>query len=491
MNKPQQQQKKVRTAITPTREDDFPGWYQSAIKEADLAENSPVRGCMVIKPYGYAIWENIQRALDDMVKEAGVQNAYFPLLIPLEFISREAEHVDGFAKECAVVTHHRLEKNADGTGLIPAEAAKLEEPYVIRPTSETIIGHSMSKWIQSYRDLPMKLNQWCNIMRWEMRTRLFLRTSEFLWQEGHNAFATAKEANDDARKMLDIYKRLYVEFLAMPGLEGEKTADERFPGAIHTYTYESMMQDGKALQACTSHDLGDNFAKSFEIQFQGEDGNVHNAFTTSWGLSTRSVGGLIMTHGDDDGIILPPKIAPHQIVVLPITKDEDRAEVLAYCESLKAKLKDKNIRVHVDERDMRPADKMWDWVKKGVPLRVEVGKRDIDGGNLVHTRRDIGRDSKTIEAEGAFLNKVNDLLDQIQADMCARASKFEKDNTQTLQTSEDIDSFYANKGIGFIKTSCKLLESEAFQKVMKTHSLTPRCVPFEDNNEFVIIGKSY
>lgn len=264
----------IKTAITPTRAEDFPQWYQNVIRAADMAENSPVRGCMVIKPYGFALWENIQRALDDMIREAGVQNAYFPLLIPLSFISREAEHVDGFAKECAVVTHYRLEQGPDG-GLIPSPEALLEEPLIIRPTSETIIGDSMAKWVQSYRDLPLKLNQWCNVMRWEMRTRLFLRTSEFLWQEGHNAFATADEAEEDTCKMLDIYRQLYEDWLAMPGLCGEKTADERFPGAEHSYTMEGMMQDGKALQMCTSHNLGQNFARSFDIKYQGEDGQKH------------------------------------------------------------------------------------------------------------------------------------------------------------------------------------------------------------------------
>ncbi|MDD3020118.1 MAG: proline--tRNA ligase, partial [Alphaproteobacteria bacterium] len=305
-----------RTAITPTRAESFPEWYQSVVKAADMAENSPVRGAMVIKPYGYGIWEQIQRALDDKIKEEGVQNAYFPLLIPLSFISREAEHVDGFAKECAVVTHHRLEMGSEGK-LVPSPSAELEEPFVIRPTSETIIGDSMSKWVQSYRDLPLLLNQWCNVMRWEMRTRLFLRTSEFLWQEGHNAFETAEQAEADARKMLEVYRSLYVDFLAMSAFCGEKTADERFPGAVHTYTIESMMQDGKSLQAATSHNLGQNFAKSCQIKFQGRDGNEHFAHTTSWGLSTRSIGGLIMTHGDDDGLRIPPRIAPTQVMILP------------------------------------------------------------------------------------------------------------------------------------------------------------------------------
>lgn len=488
--KDQSRQKKARTAITPTRDEDFPQWYQNVIKAADLAENSPVRGCMVIKPCGYALWENIQRALDDMIKEAGVQNAYFPLLIPIEFISREAEHVEGFAKECAVVTHHRLEKGPEG-GLVPAESAKLEEPYIIRPTSETIIGHSMAKWVQSYRDLPLKLNQWCNIMRWEMRTRMFLRTSEFLWQEGHNAFATPEEANEDARKMLDIYKRLYTEYLAMPGIEGEKTADERFPGANHTYTYEVMMQDGKALQACTSHDLGDNFARSFEIQYQGEDGNVHNAHTTSWGLSTRSVGGLIMTHADDDGIIMPPKIAPHQVAILPIMKDDDKDKVLGYCDRLALRLKEKGIRVTMDRSDERSANKMWDAIKKGIPLRVEVGMRDIENGKVVHTRRDLGRESKTVCSVDEFTNSVESILADIQQDLFDKAQKFQTENLHKVADLDEVENFYENGGVGFVQMDSQLLDDPVFNDIKQKYSVTPRCLPFSEDGNTVIIGKSY
>ena len=295
--------KNEKTAITPTRSEDFPQWYQEVIKACELAENSPVRGCMIIKPYGYAVWENMQRIFDGMIKDLGVQNAYFPLLIPLSFISREAEHVDGFAKECAVVTHHRLEKDPDGEGLRPAPAAQLEEPFVIRPTSETIIGDSMAKWIQSYRDLPLKLNQWCNVMRWEMRPRLFLRTSEFLWQEGHNAFETEEGAREDTLKMLDAYAEFAESYLAIPVIKGEKTADERFPGADMTTTIEAMMQDGKALQAGTSHYLGQNFSKSCGIKFQGREGSEEFAYTTSWGISTRLVGAMIMTHSSVSGLL--------------------------------------------------------------------------------------------------------------------------------------------------------------------------------------------
>jgi len=485
------QQKKPRTAITPTRDENFPEWYQQVIKAADFAENSPVRGCMVIKPYGYALWENIQRALDDMIKEEGVQNAYFPLLIPLEFISREAEHIDGFAKECAVVTHHRLEKGADG-GLVPAPDSKLEEPFVIRPTSETIIGDSMSKWVQSYRDLPMKLNQWCNVMRWEMRTRMFLRTSEFLWQEGHNAFASKEEAHEDAIKMLGIYERLYNDWLAMPGIAGEKTADERFPGAAHSYTNEVMMQDGKALQACTSHDLGQNFAKSFNIQYQGEDGQMHLAHTTSWGLSTRSIGGLIMTHGDDDGVILPPKIAPYQISLLPVLRDDqDSSEIIAYCEKIRAQLKAKNIRVHFDSSDERTSNKMWAAIKKGIPLRVEIGKRDMDAGAVTHTRRDLGRESQISCSINEFIGNVEKILEDIQQTMRRKAQDFQDSHIFDLKNITEMKEFFSADKTGFVRMNTDILNDPAFALLKKDLSITPRCLPFEDKGQKVIIGKSY
>ncbi|MBI4031439.1 MAG: proline--tRNA ligase, partial [Proteobacteria bacterium] len=444
------QRKNSKTAISPTREENFPEWYQSVIKAADMAENAPVRGCMVIKPYGYALWENIQRALDDMIKDAGVQNAYFPLLIPLSFISREAEHVEGFAKECAVVTHHRLEKGPKGD-LIPAPDSKLEEPFIIRPTSETIIGDSMSKWVQSYRDLPLKLNQWCNVMRWEMRPRMFLRTTEFLWQEGHNAFETPEEAHEDALKMLKIYQRFYEEFMAVPGLPGEKTPEERFPGANNTYTYESMMQDGKALQSCTSHDLGQNFAHSCNIQFQGRDGQQHHAYTTSWGLSTRSVGGLIMSHGDDDGMIMPPKVAPHQVVILPVIRDDDAGKVMVACEALAMKLKKKRIRVHLDATDRRTPDKMWDAIKKGVPLRVEIGAREAVAGQVTHVRRDIGKDSKETCGADEFVNKVQGVLDEIQKGLFERARSFMTGHIFDVKSVAEAREFFKADRAGFVR----------------------------------------
>ena len=487
----QQQQKKAKTAITPTREENFPEWYQQVIKAADFAENAPVRGCMVIKPHGYALWENIQRALDDMIKAEGVQNAYFPLLIPLSFISREAEHVEGFAKECAVVTHHRLEKGPEG-GLVPAPDAKLEEPFIIRPTSETIIGDSMARWVQSYRDLPLKVNQWCNVMRWEMRTRMFLRTSEFLWQEGHNAFATPEQANEDARLMLNVYRRLYNDWMAMPGVPGEKTADERFPGAVHSYTNEVMMQDGKALQACTSHDLGTNFAKSFNIQYQGEDGQMHLAHTTSWGLSTRSIGGLIMTHGDDDGVILPPKVAPHQVSLLPILRDDqDKGDIMAYCENIATQLKAKGIRVHFDTSDERSSNKMWAAIKKGIPLRVEVGKRDMDGGAVTHTRRDLGKESQTTSSVDEFVANVETVLADIQKGLYDRAEKFQNDHIFDVKNLDEMKEFFASDSTGFVRIDTAAIADPAFDPIKKEFSVTPRCLPFENDGQKVVVGKAY
>ena len=480
--------KKPRTAITPTRDEDFPEWYQQVIKAADMAENSPVRGCMIIKPHGFALWENMQRIFDDMIKDAGVQNAYFPLLIPLSFISREADHVEGFAKECAVVTHHRLEQGENG--LQPA--GKLEEPYVIRPTSETIIGDAMARWIQSYRDLPLKLNQWCNVMRWEMRTRMFLRTSEFLWQEGHNAFETAQEAHEDSLKMLEAYRAFAEDSLALPVITGEKTADERFPGAVSTYTIEAMMQDGKALQAGTSHDLGQNFSKSIGIKFQGRDGNEELAHTTSWGISTRLIGGMIMVHADDDGMIMPPRVAPHHVVIIPIMREGQDADAMNdYIDDLKTQLKSKNIRVHVDNREERTPNKMWDAIKKGVPLRVEIGGREVEEGTLTYIRRDIGKDSKTTCSVTDFVNGVQGVLDTMQSDLYERAKTFRDSNIHDVNTIDDVNAHFKAGKTGFVKIDVSLLDDAALNEVMKSHSLTTRCMPFADNGQKVLIGKAY
>ncbi|MDR2806895.1 MAG: proline--tRNA ligase, partial [Puniceicoccales bacterium] len=377
-------------AISPSRSENFPEWYQQVIQEADLAENSAVRGCMIIKPWGYALWENMQHILDDMFKKSGHQNAYFPLLIPLSYFEKEATHVNGFAKECAVVTHTRLQTDRLGN-LVPT--APLEEPLIIRPTSETIIGESFSRWVHSYRDLPILINQWANVMRWEMRTRLFLRTSEFLWQEGHTAHETAEEAKTEARTMLAYYREFAEDYMAMPVLCGEKTEMERFPGAVQTLCMEAMMQDRKSLQAGTSHFLGQNFAKSSNIQFTGRHGERQYAWTSSWGTSTRLIGGLIMTHADDDGLILPPRLAPQHVVILPVIHhDKDENTILAYCMNIKQRIEEVQydhcfVKIHVDKRNINGGVKKWEWIKKGVPLVLEIGLRDIEKNAVSVLRR--------------------------------------------------------------------------------------------------------
>ena len=480
--------KKAKTAITPTREENFPEWYLQVIKAADMAENAPVRGCMIIKPYGYALWENMQRIFDGMIKEAGVENAYFPLLIPLKFMSREAEHVEGFAKECAVVTHHRLEVGKEGE-LVPA--GKLEEPYIVRPTSETIIGDAMARWIQSYRDLPMKLNQWCNVMRWEMRTRMFLRTSEFLWQEGHNAFESEQEANDDALKMLEAYRVFAEEYLALPVITGEKTTEESFPGADNTYAIEVMMQDGKALQAGTSHNLGQNFAKSIGIKFQNREGGEDFAYTTSWGISTRLIGGMIMTHGDDDGMIMPPRVAPYQVVIIPILREgQDEDMLKAYINELKKLLKEHDTRVHVDERDMRTPDKMWNSIKKGIPVRVEIGQREMQEGSLTYIRRDLGRDSKTTSSVAEFIQNIPRILDDIHETLFARAKAFRENHTTKADDLAGLKKYFEKDNIGFVRVPVSVMEEMGYEEVMKEYSLTTRCMPFADEGTVVIIGKT-
>lgn len=481
----------AKTGVSPTRAENFPEWYQEVIKAADMAENAPVRGCMTIKPYGYAVWENMQRVFDAQIKDLGVQNAYFPLLIPLSFLSREAEHVEGFAKECAVVTHHRLEKGPEG-GLIPAPASKLEEPYVIRPTSETIIGEAMSRWVQSYRDLPLKLNQWCNIIRWEMRTRMFLRTAEFLWQEGHNAFETAEEARADTMKMLESYSDFSENTLALPVIRGEKTPDERFPGAEATFCIEAMMQDGKALQAGTSHDLGQNFAKSIGIRFQGREGYEEFAWTTSWGISTRLIGGLIMTHGDDDGLVLPPKVAPQQVIIIPVVRDESAAgPILEACAKLAERLKGQGVRAQVDSSEKRTPDKMWGAIKRGVPVRVEIGQREVDEGKLTWVRRDLGRGSKTSESVDEFLGRIAGVLDAIQAGMLDRARSFRDASIHDVSGVKEIGDFYAGGGVGFLRADIAILNDIGLEAVKKEYGLTPRCLPLADAGRKVLIGKSY
>lgn len=489
-NKPQMQ-KKNKTAISPTREENFPEWYQQVIKAADMAENSAVRGCMVIKPHGYGIWELIQKELDNRIKDEDVENAYFPLLIPLSYIAKEAEHIDGFATECAVVTHHRLEDNGEG-GLKPA--GELAEPYIVRPTSETIIGESMAKWVNSYRDLPLKLNQWANVMRWEMRPRMFLRTAEFLWQEGHNAFATAEEAAQDARRMLEVYADVFENVLAIPVKRGQKTPEERFPGAIDTLTLEAMMQDGKALQACTSHNLGQTFSKGFDIKYQAEDGNQKHAWTTSWGFSTRTIGGVIMTHGDDDGLRLPPKIAPTQVVIIPFIRDDADIEKLQpYGDGLLSKLKAQNIRARFDLSEGRAGDKIWNHIKKGTPVRVEIGMRELEEGVISVSRRDKpGKEHKQTVPVDNFVDNIEDILNDIHENLYNEAKTYLEQNITDVSSTEELEKFFNNKeNIGFARMDVSVLENPALEPIMTKHALTPRCIPFEDEGEKVLIGKSY
>jgi len=479
--------KQPKSAISPTRNEDYPEWYQQVIKASDLAERSPVRGCMVIKPWGYAIWENIMQAMDAMFKESGVKNAYFPLFIPLSFMQKEADHVEGFAKECAVVTHHRLEKNDRGE-LVPAGA--LAEPLVVRPTSETIIADAFSKWISSYRDLPVVLNQWGNVVRWEMRTRIFLRTSEFLWQEGHTAHASREEAWERTMMMLDIYARLAEEYLAMPVLKGRKTAAERFPGAVDTLCIEAMMQDRKALQAGTSHFLGQNFARASEIKFQSAAEREEYVWTTSWGASTRLIGGVIMTHGDDDGIILPPRVASAQVVLLPIfKKEEERQAVMAYTDSLAKELKavrynDRPITVEVDARDIGGA-RGWEWIKKGIPLRIEIGAREIKENAVFLGRRDKPHHERASLKREAFIAEISGILDDIQNNLFARALSYRTENTVTIEDKGDFYDYFTPRNLekpeihgGFALSDwCGDPDCEA--RIKEDLTVTIRCLPLD------------
>ncbi len=483
--------KRVKTAITPTRDQDYPEWYQQVVKASDLAEKSAVRGCMVIKPWGYSLWENIMGILDGMFKETGVKNAYFPLFIPLSFFEKEAEHVEGFAKECAVVTHHRLEKGTDG-GLKPA--GMLKEPLIVRPTSETIIGDSFSKWVNSYRDLPIVINQWANVVRWEMRTRVFLRTSEFLWQEGHSVHATKEEAIERTKLMLDVYVRLAEEYLAIPVIKGRKTALERFPGAVDTLCIEAMMQDRKGLQAGTSHFLGQNFAKASEIKFQSADEKEEYAWTVSWGASTRLIGGVIMTHGDDDGIILPPKVASSHVVLMPIIKKpEDRMGVMEYTENLAKALKDRiyhnrKIEVVIDERETGGA-RGWDWIKKGIPLRVEIGPRDIAKNSVYVGRRDKLHSEKESMKADSFVGEITHILDEIQKILLERAISFRKTNTITINTKNNFFEFFTTKNQekpeihGGFAFSHWCGENHCESKIKEDLSVTIRCIPLSNQTE--------
>ena len=461
------------------RSEDFSKWYNELVLKADLAEHSDVRGCMIIKPYGYAIWEKIKDQLDIMFKETGHQNAYFPLLIPKSYLSKEAAHVEGFAKECAVVTHYRLKNSEDGTGVIVDPEAKLEEELIIRPTSETIIWNTYKKWIQSYRDLPILVNQWANVVRWEMRTRLFLRTSEFLWQEGHTAHATKIEAVEETEKMLEVYAQFVQEFMAVPVIKGVKSENERFAGAEETYCIEALMQDGKALQAGTSHFLGQNFAKAFDVTFADKEGNKNHVWATSWGVSTRLMGALVMTHSDDKGLVLPPKLAPIQVVIVPIYKNEDQLlEISEYANSLIKKLKSLNISVKFDNDDnKKPGWKFAEYEMKGVPLRIAIGPRDMENQTVELARRD--NLSKSTVSQLDLPKLLLETLNLIQNDLFTRSSLFLKENTYSANSIDQMIEILDAKG-GFIEAFWNG-DSKSELKIKELTKATIRCIPLNEN----------
>ena len=484
----------IRHALTTKRADDFAAWYQEVISAADMAEESGVRGCMVIKPWGYGIWERLQRLLDDRIKETGHDNAYFPLFIPLANFEREAEHVDGFAKEMAVVTHHRLIAGPDG-GLIPDPEAKLEEPLVVRPTSETIIGDAMARWVQSWRDLPLKLNQWANVVRWEMRTRMFLRTAEFLWQEGHTAHETEAEAKEHTLRMLEVYRQCAEEDLALPVIAGEKPENERFPGAVETWSIEAMMQDGKALQAGTSHYLGTNFSSASGIKFQNREGGETLAHTTSWGVSTRMIGGMIMAHGDDDGLRVPPRLAPWQVVILPMLRGNDEdAALIDYCEGLRATLAGQQVlgeklRVLLDTKPGKAAAKRWDWVRKGAPVIVEVGGRDMQNGVVSMLRRDrlwdenSGKPAFETPTRESAGQTIPEILADIQAALLTEArDRREANITRGVASYDAVEAHFNSdeKYPGWVEVQWSKPTGTALDQVverLKALKLTIRNVP--------------
>ena len=458
------------------RSDNYSQWYNELVVKADLAEQSAVRGCMVIKPYGYAIWEKMQRQLDDMFKETGHQNAYFPLLIPKSFLSREAEHVEGFAKECAVVTHHRLKNDPNGGGVVVDPEARLEEELIIRPTSETIIWNTYKNWITSYRDLPILVNQWANVMRWEMRTRMFLRTAEFLWQEGHTAHATKEEAEAEAIKMLNVYSDFAEKFMAVPVVKGVKSPNERFAGALDTYTIEAMMQDGKALQSGTSHFLGQNFAKAFDVTFMNKDNKPEYVWATSWGVSTRLMGALIMTHSDDNGLVLPPKLAPIQVVIVPIYKNEEGLKAISEkVEPLVKELRAKGISVKYDDADnRRPGFKFADYEIKGVPVRLAIGQRDLEEGTVEIMRRDT-LEKETVKFDG-IVAEVERLLEDIQNNLFTKALKMRESKTVTVDSYEEFKEKIEEGG--FILAHWDGTP-ETEEKIKEETKATIRCIPFD------------
>ncbi|HJR55107.1 MAG TPA: aminoacyl--tRNA ligase-related protein [Rhizomicrobium sp.] len=508
----------MQRALSVTRER-FADWYQAVVRDADMAETSPVRGAMVIKPWGYGVWEQLQQELDRRIKATGHENCYFPLFIPLSFIAKEAEHVEGFAKEMAVVTHHRL-KNIDGK-LQPDPAAKLEEPLVVRPTSETIIGDAFARWVKSHRDLPLLINQWANVVRWEMRPRLFLRTTEFLWQEGHTAHASEAEAVEETRKMLEVYRAFAEDVLALPVIAGEKPENERFPGAVNTYSIEAMMQDGKALQAGTSHFLGTHFAEAQNIRFQNDASEMEFCNTTSWGVSTRLIGGVIMTHGDDDGLRLPPAIAPRQIVVVPMLRDKpEDADVLKYCEVLVEALSKltafgQPVRVLLDTKKIKSAEKRWNWVRRGAPLIVEVGPRDASGANVTVMRRDDLRDGDKVKSivkpRIDFIEGAVQLLTEIQAGLYAEAkTRLDGNIKRDVTDWPGVENYFAGNDDefkGWLRVSWSKPTGAALEAVdarLKALKLTIRNAPLDQPENFapciftgnagveeILIGRSY
>ncbi len=463
------------------RAENYSKWYNELVVKADLAESSGVRGCMVIKPYGFAIWENMQKELDKMFKETGHENAYFPLFIPKSYLSKEADHVEGFAKECAVVTHYRLKNSEDGKSIIVDPDAKLEEELIVRPTSETIIWDTYRKWIQSYRDLPKLINQWANVVRWEMRTRLFLRTAEFLWQEGHTAHATKEEAIEETEKMINVYSEFAENFMAMPVIKGLKSANERFAGALETYCIESLMQDGKALQAGTSHFLGQNFAKAFDVKFTNKEGKSEYVWATSWGVSTRLMGALIMTHSDDHGLVLPPKLAPTQVVIIPIYKGKDELEkVKIKALEIEKQLKEINVRVKFDDRDThKPGWKFSEYEFKGVPIRISIGPRDLKNNTIEIARRD-KLEKETIKTENV-VEKIKDLLINIQNNLFNTAKKFRNDNTYHANNWEEFKNLIS-KDSGFVYAHWDGTK-ETEQIIKNKTKATIRCIPLENKKE--------
>lgn len=464
-----------------SRKENYSQWYNELVIKADLAENSAVRGCMVIKPYGFSIWEKMQTALDLMFKNTGHENAYFPLFIPKSFFSKEASHVEGFAKECAVVTHYRLKNTTDGKGIEVDPDAKLEEELIVRPTSETIIWNTYKNWIQSYRDLPILCNQWANVVRWEMRTRLFLRTAEFLWQEGHTAHATEQEALAETEQMINVYADFAEKFMAMPVIKGRKTSNERFAGALETYTIEALMQDGKALQSGTSHFLGQNFAKAFDVQFTNKEGQLDYVWATSWGVSTRLMGALIMSHSDDNGLVLPPKLAPIQVVIIPIYKGAEQYEVVKKAgEQIKQRLLAEGISVKFDDRDThKPGWKFAEYELKGVPLRIAIGERDMQNKTIEIARRDT-LEKKTYPQEN-IEKIVKDLLEEIQKNIFEKASKYREENTYKADSWEEFVDILDNKG-GFVYAHWDG-STETELAIKEKTKATIRCIPFNNKQE--------